>query len=124
MNPNGILTLNVGPNAQYRFFKSDPNDPEYVVNEQIGVVHADPISGDLPGEAVYVSEFGMVQRYDGVKKIVAVGGTGNESISIGEDIGEPRHHPPRRPERPAVDRRRPPVASGNRERQSLWRRRQ
>lgn len=89
LNPNGILTLNVGPNAQYRFFKSDPNDPEYVVNEQIGVVHADPISGDLPGEAVYVSAFGMVQRYDGVKKIVVVGGTGNDSISIGEDIGVP-----------------------------------
>ena len=74
---NGMLRLNMGPFAGERE-AGDTSDG----NETFTVAHVsgDPNSGD--GESITVSFNGIKQTYDGVKKIYADGGDGNDTIDL------------------------------------------
>jgi hypothetical protein len=78
--PGGVLTLNVGPRAPARLYETGVKD------EVFTVTHADPLPADPPGEAVFVSAFGVTQRYAGVTSIVADGGDGNDVLTIDRGI--------------------------------------
>ncbi|MBM3881910.1 MAG: LEPR-XLL domain-containing protein, partial [Verrucomicrobia bacterium] len=72
---NGILRLNMGPYADEREV-GDVSDG----SETYTVTH---ISGDASaGEKVEVSFNGIKQTYEGVKKILADGGAGNDTIDL------------------------------------------
>jgi hypothetical protein len=78
--PGGVLTLNIGSRAGARLYETG------VTNEVFTVSHADPLPADPAGEAVFVSAFGVTQRYAGVRLIVADGGDGNDILTIGRRI--------------------------------------
>ncbi|WP_254053592.1 beta strand repeat-containing protein [Singulisphaera sp. GP187] len=78
---DGVLYLNMGPRTAQRMQFTD------IIDEQFTVTPFNPGSPD-DGE-VLVSAFGVKpQRYSGVKRIVADGGDGNDSISL-TDVSYP-----------------------------------
>jgi Ca2+-binding RTX toxin-like protein len=82
-DPNGVLTLNLGPNAGNRNF--DPANPD----GDFTVTADQHREGDPAGEAVLVGAFGFVQRYAGVKEIDATCGDGGDTIYVGPGILAP-----------------------------------
>jgi Ca2+-binding RTX toxin-like protein len=82
------LTLNMGPHASDR--SNDPNiDPDFITDddEVFTVMHDDDQSGNPNGgEALLVSSFGITQRFTDVKVIVADGGAGDDSVTIGKGV--------------------------------------
>src|SRR5262249_12619618 len=80
-DPNGVLTLNMGPNAGNRHY--EPNNKD----ELFTVIPDNPRASDPQGtEAVQVSAFGFQQRYAGVKEIFADGGDGGDSSFVAAGI--------------------------------------
>jgi hypothetical protein len=80
-DPNGVLTLNMGPNAGQRHYEPNAKD------ELFTVIPDNAREGDPLGtQAVIVSAFGFQQRYAGVKKIFADGGDGSDSIFVAQGI--------------------------------------
>jgi hypothetical protein len=80
-DPNGVLTLNMGPNAGNRHYEPNNKDELFTVIPDTARV-GDP----LGAQAVLVSAFGFQQRYAGVKKIFADGGDGSDSIFVAQGI--------------------------------------
>ncbi len=71
---NGVLTLYVGPLASNRNFDDGKNDP----NEVATIRPADP--ANPKNHSIIVTIFGYSRKYDGVNKVVADGGDGNDTI--------------------------------------------
>lgn len=81
-NPNGVLTLNIGPRASFRNLQSGIDEVD-VVAIVPGTLPAGVPPNSVPsGSVVYVSMFGVTETYAGVKKIVADGGAKGDSIVI------------------------------------------
>src|SRR5262249_11970078 len=80
MLDNGVLRLNMGPNAGARLHGNIIDG-----NEQFTVTHKPTPEGGSD-ESVTVSAFGFSQDYHGVRKIIADGGLGNDIIVLGPGI--------------------------------------
>jgi hypothetical protein len=82
----GKLTLNLGTSRGSRNYKKAETQEEFTIT------HAEPAAGDSAGkgeETVYVTAFGITERYKGVKTIFADGGDGNTTITIAERVSSP-----------------------------------
>ncbi len=79
--PNGVLTLNVGPLGSDRDAKANPGETSenYYIYSLI----------EDNEEVVVVTAFGVQQRFHGVQKIVADAGMDNDRIYIAEGVTVP-----------------------------------
>ena len=79
--PNGVLTLNVGP------LKSNRGPDAYPGEESETYIIMSQTDGN--SEVIVVSAFGFTQRFHGVQKIVADAGIGSDRIEIAEEVTVP-----------------------------------
>lgn len=77
VNGSGWLTLHMGPNAAKRIEGDLTDGPEYFI-----VKHIDGLGTNSDPEIVEVSFDGIKQIYKGVKKIIADGGEGGDTIDL------------------------------------------
>lgn len=77
---DGVLRLNIGERAEFREFG------DLTVEDEVVTVTRPE---DGPGNSVIVSAFGYSQEYSGVFQIIGDGGSGNDQITIAEDVTIP-----------------------------------
>jgi Ca2+-binding RTX toxin-like protein/streptogramin lyase len=81
---DGTLTLNMGPRAAQRLrFNIVDGDETFTVT-RVG-------PGSTRGEKLRVSAFGFDQDFDNVTKIVADGGYGDDTITVGAGVQSPAY---------------------------------
>jgi virginiamycin B lyase len=87
---NGILTLNMGPNAAARGNHGwQGNRQDGDESFRVMAVPGSPLPTDPEGETVDVYAFGYIQRCYHVRSIYAEDGMGNNSIIIDHDVLAP-----------------------------------
>jgi hypothetical protein len=74
---DGILYLNMGARAGYRDLEESELDETFIIE------HLDGTAGD---ETIQVSAFGRSQKFTGVSRIIADGGTGDDMILVKEGV--------------------------------------
>jgi hypothetical protein len=83
-DPNGVLTLNMGPNAYLRLY-GNLNDGD----ENFTVTHVSGSPTDPAGETVEVTALGHKELFTGVRRIYAEGGYGDNVITISPGVLAP-----------------------------------
>jgi Ca2+-binding RTX toxin-like protein len=79
VDANGVLTLNVGPQASARHLAVSEVDEDVVI--------ADVSAGSQRGRKIGVTMFGLTQTFDNVTRIlIADMGDGNDSVFISEGV--------------------------------------
>ena len=73
---DGVLHLNMGPDAFYRHL-GDDGDESFTIRH---------VGGTASDEDLEVSAFGVTQVYHDVRKIVADGGAGNDTIDVAPGV--------------------------------------